>query len=173
MAYASVDDVQLRAGRVAKIFEVANKRPNLADIAKLLDDVSSEVDAEFRARGYDPDAFSATTNEALRDLAAYGALYRAIPAADPSGSDQNLRNVYDTARAVWEGAMGVPGKSGSIADGSFSVIRLLEAGAGGGGPGTSAGSLWDEEPLYPTESDFVEGRLNPAMAPEVARGQKL
>lgn len=173
MAYANVDDVQLRAGRVARIFEVANKRPNLSDIAKLLDDVSSEVDAEFRARGYDPDAFDTTTNEALRDLAAYGALYRAIAGADPAGTNQNLSNVADTARAVWEGAMGVPGKSGSIADGSFSVIRLLEAGAGGGGPGTSAGSFWDEEPDYPTDADFIEGRLNPPLQPEVARGQKL
>jgi hypothetical protein len=173
MPYAVNDDVLLRAGRVAGIFSVAGKRPNISDIDKLLADVSNEIDAEFRARGYDPALFDQSVKDALKDLAAYGALYRAVSAADPSGSVQNLRNVADTAREVWESAMGTPSAEGSIAKGTFSVVRQLEAGRGGGGPGTSAGSFFDEEPLYPTDSDFVEGRQQPLQAPEFARGQKL
>lgn len=167
MSYATPDDVLLRAGRVGGAFTVAGRRPNLADLDTLLANVSAEIDVEIRQRGYDPAALDQTTTDALTDVAAYGALARALPAIDPSSRPDNVDKLIEIAEGVWSST---PGKRGNQL---ASILLLLEAGRGGGGPGTSAGSFWDEEPDYPTQSDLLTARLNPLEAPEFAKRQTL
>lgn len=169
MAYATNDDVLLRAGRVGGAFSVAGRRPTLADITTLLTDVSAEIDVEIRRRGYDPAALDATATAALKDVAAYGALARALAAVDPSSRPDNVDKLIERAESVWSSDPNTDKRGNQLT----AVLMLLEAGRGGGGSGTSAGSFWDEEPLYPTESDVLEARLNPLVVPEIAKGQKL
>ena len=168
-AYAVADDVLLRAGRVAGAFTVTGKRPNLADISSLLTDVSAEIDVEIRAQGYDPALLDTATTGALKDIAAYGVLARALAAIDPSDRPDNVKSLIDRAESVWSSDPSSDRRGATLSR----ILLLLEAGAGGGGAGSSAGSFWDEEELYPTEGDFAVARLNPLQAPDFARGMKL
>jgi hypothetical protein len=168
VAYANPDDVLARAGRVQGVFTVAGKRPNLADLQKFLDDTASDIDAAVRARGFDPDTFDDDTNEAFRDLNAYGALARGLSAIqNPPAA------LLAEARSVWESAMGTPqDPGGTISAGTFPPIAMLEA----GGTGPSAGSLWSEEPNYGSVSSIVseENLLRDTnLAPEFQREMKL
>jgi hypothetical protein len=172
MSYATTDDVLARAGRVQGVFTVAGKRPNLADLEKFLDDTASDINAAVLARGFDPALFDESTSEAFRDLNAYGALARGLAAI------QNPpRDLLAEARSVWEAAMGTatdPG--GTIAAGTFPAIAMLEAGAGGGGTGPSAGALWTDEETYGSVSSVISeaNQLRDTnLAPEFSREMKL
>lgn len=171
-SYAAVDDVLARAGRVRGAFSVVGKHPDSTDIENFLLATAQEIDAAIRARGFDPDSLDPDTKEAFRDLNAYGALSRALSAM--AGAP---RDMLDEARLVWESAIGTPqDPAGSIARGTFPAIAVLEAGEGGGGEGSTAGSLWDEEPEYGTQAwaDAEAAVLRGTnFAPTVTRGQKL
>ena len=140
MAYAAQDDVLLRAGRFAGVFQVAGKRPNLADLDTLLDDVSAIIDAEIRARGYDPDLLDADLVAALKDVAAWATLLRALPQANPGDEADDL---LAQAEAIVVAA-GFPGLTRGGSTDVWAALASLEAGTGGGGAGSSAGSFWDE-----------------------------
>jgi hypothetical protein len=172
VSYATTDDVLARAGRVQGIFTVASKRPNLADLAKLLDDTAADINAAVRARGFDPDLFDQDTSDAFRDLNAYGALARGLAAIQNPPSA-----LLAEARGVWEAAMGTPqDPGGTIAAGTFPAIAMLEAGAGGGGAGATAGSLWTDEPTYGSIAGVISeaNQLRDTnLAPEFSRKQKL
>lgn len=154
--YATQDDVLARAGRFAGLFSVAGRRPNLADIDAMLVTVSAEVDAEIRAHGYDPATITPELVEALTEPVAWAVLIRALPGASPG--DDAIEPLIERGRNVVT-ASGFP----ALADVGVNVmqqleragaIELLEAGGGGGGPGTSAGSFWDELP-----EEWIQGRL--------------
>ena len=130
-SYATLADVKARAGRVAGSFAVEGKHPTESDVERFLIDVSSLIDAAIRARGFDPATMEATVGEALRDLAAYGALARAMSGVD--------HPVVAKADAVW--TTGIE----AIYDGRHAAILQLEAGAGGAG-GTSSGTYLSDNP---------------------------
>lgn len=138
--YANQDDVLARAGRVAGAFSVAGKRPNLADIDEFLLDVTAEINVEIRRHGFDPNGLDAEVVTALRDVAAYGALAKALAGVDPSDRPDNLDNLVAKAEAVWSSDANSSRRSAQIS----SIIGIIEAGVGGGGTGPSAGSLWDD-----------------------------
>lgn len=161
-AYATADDVKARAGRAANTFGVAGKRPNETDLEKFLIDVSAEIDSLLRGRGHDPAALPAGVAAALRDLAAYGALYRALPGVDMSDRPDETKKLLDTARRIWEGG------TKALAEGTLPALAQLEA-AGG----SSAGDFWTDHPAYPTTGDVEEARTYPSLAPGMAKGMSL
>ena len=159
--YATQDDVLARAGRFAGLFSVAGKRPNLADIDALLLTISAQVDGEIRTAGYDPASLTDDLIESLRDAVAWAALIRALPEASPG--DDAINATIERGKAIVSSS-GFP----TLAEGSTNLLTAigavaeLEAGQGGGGPGTSAGSFWDSLP-----ADWLDigGRL--ARQPDV------
>lgn len=152
--YATQDDVLARAGRFAGLFQVAGKRPNLADIDAMLDTVSAVIDVEIEAHGYDPASLTADLVESLRDVAAWAVLVRALPEASPG--DNATESTVERGQKILD-ASGFPalGESGVNVLEAIASIGALEAGAGGGGPGTSAGSFWDELP-----EEWMTGKLH-------------
>lgn len=153
MAYATQDDVLARAGRFGGLFSVAGRRPNLADVDELLETITAIVDSDIRAHGYDPALLTDDLAGALRDVVAWATLIRVLPEASPG--DPAVDAVVERGRAIVT-ASGFP----ALAEGGTNVIAALgalgtlEAGQGGGGPGSSAGSFWDELP-----EDWITGRL--------------
>lgn len=168
-AYAVRDDVLARAGRFQGVFSVAGKRPNLGDLDLFLDDVSAIIDVEIRARGYDPDLLTVEIKDSLRDVAAWAVLLRALPEASP-GSDE-IEPTLDRARAILNAA-GFPSLAEGGAADVFVALEALEAGTGGGGPGTSAGSfLADlEDELSIAEEEEID---SDTVGPQWRRGQSL
>lgn len=144
MGYATTDDVLARAGRVGGTFSVAGRRPNLEDVAQLLDDVAAEINVEIRARGFDPAGLDANTAAALRDINAYGALARALAGVDPSDRPDNLDALIKRAEKVWSSDPSSDRRGDALAQ----VLAVLSAGAGGAAVTVSAGSLWTDEPDY-------------------------
>ena len=139
-AYAELDDVLGRCGRVAGAFSIAGARPNAADIGAFLTECSDQVSEAIRAYGFDPDLLTAEAVSSLLDLVAYGAASRALHGLGDRSPE--VAAIMVEADAVW--ALGLAG----LADGSSSVIKGLEAGASGGGPVVSAGAFWSDEPTY-------------------------
>lgn len=154
MTYAVQDDVLARAGRFAGVFEVAGRRPNLADIDAMLATAAAAIDVEIKAHGYDPAVLSDEIVEMLRDVNAWAVLVRALPEASPG--DNAISDTVARGVSILT-ASGFPslaeGGSGNVFT-AVGAIEALEAGTGGGGPGTSAGSFWDELP-----EDWMTGRL--------------
>lgn len=179
-AYATQDDVLGRAGRVGGAFSVAGRRPNLSDVDAYLTAVSAEIDEAFRARGFDPSRIDANAVAALKDLAAYGALARALRALGDRSPE--VQQILVEADMVWTSAMGDPKATraeaiaGSIRNGTHPVVLALEAGIAGGGAVVSAGNFWDDESQYGSRAAaLVEfDRLwGTNLAPGFSRGQKL
>lgn len=160
MAYAVRDDVLARAGRVAGAFSIAGKRPNLADIDAFIADVTAEIDVEIRRRGFDPALLDAEVVVALRDIAAYGALAKALAGIDPSDRPDNLDNLVAKAESVWSSDASSGRRSAQIA----SIVGIIEAGVGGGGTGPSAGSLWDDSAAALAARAFPEQITDEALS---------
>lgn len=150
--YANQDDVLARAGRIGGAFSVAGRRPSLADIDEFLLDVTAEINVEIRRHGFDPAALDAEVVTALRDIAAYGALAKALAGVDPSSRPDNLENLVKKAEGVWSSDASSSRRSAQIQ----SIIGIIEAGVGGGGTGPSAGSLWDDSDLAEALRSFPE-----------------
>lgn len=154
-AYASHDDVLARAGRFAGLFQVVDRRPNLEDLDGFLDTVAAAIDNEILAHGYDPAALTDELVEMLRDVAAWAVLIRTLPSASPG--DNATEALVERGRAIVtsSGFPALADESGGNVLASMGAIAALEAGSGGGGPGSSAGSFWDELP-----TDWITGRLS-------------
>lgn len=151
--YATSDDVLARAGRFAGLFQVTGKRPDADDLDAILVTVSAIIDAEIRARGYDPDSLTDELVESLRDVAAWAVLVRALPEASPG--DNALEPTLERGKAILEASgFKALGAASNVMD-AIGSLATLEAGEGGGGAGTSAGSFWDSLP-----EDWVTGRLS-------------
>src|SRR5438477_2396277 len=112
MSYASFDDVMSRAGRFAGVFQIAGKHPDQTDIEAFLDDTASQIDSAVSAIGFAPASMTAEAKSSLVDLNAYGALIRALSAANLGPQAAAL---LTEARTVWDLAMGA---SGSISAGT-------------------------------------------------------
>lgn len=167
MAYAVFADVTARAGRVAGAFSVAGKHPDQADVEKFLADVSALIDAAIRSRGFDPAGLDQTVKDALKDLAAYGALARSLTALDPTGRS-GFGALLTEAQGIWEAGLA------GIEAGTAEAILELEAGVGGGGTGSTAGSLSIDDPAYGQNIPPAQRlELNADFAPAIARTQKL
>ena len=157
-SFATRDDVLARAGRLGGAFSVAGKRPTLTDLDAFAAAASEEVAEAIRGAGFDPTTLDTDATQALADLAAYGALGRALRGL--GDASPQVQELLAHAELVWSSAMGA---KGTIADGSFPVIRALAAGAAGGGPVASGGSFWGDEPGYGTpdmvaaENDALHG----------------
>jgi hypothetical protein len=172
--YASQDDVLARAGRVGGAFSVPGRQPTLADVDAFLVAVSAEIDEAIRARGFDPASLDSNAKAALLDLAAYGALARALRALGDRSPE--VLQILVEADAVWASAMGDTKAPGSISDGTFPVIAALLAGAAGGGAVSSAGSFWGDETDYgrPDQARAEANELwGTNLAPGFSRGQRL
>jgi hypothetical protein len=80
------------------------RQPNLADVDAFLVAVSDEIDEAIRARGFDPASLDTNAKAALLDLAAYGALARALRALGDRSPE--VLQILVEADAVWSSAMG-------------------------------------------------------------------
>lgn len=161
--YASQDDVLARAGRFGGVFSVAGKRPSLADLTALTEQVSEIVDAEVRSRGFDPDLLSADLIVALKDVVAWATLIRALPQANPG---EDAEPLLERAEMIVRG-YGFPGlASGGANVDVFAALSALEAGQGGGGAGAGAGSFWDST----GEEDSILSRLRRREPVEIVNG---
>jgi len=178
-AYATLTDVQARAGRFAgAIAAGGGARPNETDVTTLLADLAAQVDVALSARGYDPAALDATVKLALKDVVAYGALARAFTGIADSGDE--LEELVAYANKVWGAALGDPesktagGQKGSIASGTHPAIAALEAGRAGAG-GQSAGDFWSDEPTFGSEAQVEAERLTltAELAPVFSKSQSL
>lgn len=174
-SYAEFADVAARAGRYAGIFAAADAHPNQADVEQLLEDCHAQIDVAIRARGFSTVGLAADVKASLRDVAAYGALGRAL-AGVPDPPD-DLAKLRMWALNVWGAAMGDPAgpdkdaRRGSIASGSFPGIALLEAGS----TGPSAGDFWTDEPQYGSDAllQAEANRWTADTAETFAKGQAL
>jgi predicted nucleic acid-binding Zn-ribbon protein len=167
-AYAALDDVLARCGRVGGAFSVADARPDSADIEAFLVECGNQVDEAIRAHGFDPESLTAEASSSLLDLVAYGAASRALHALGDRSPE--VAAIMVEADAVW--ALGLA----SLADGTNPVIAALEAGAAGGGQVVSAGSFWNDEPTYGDYNSRLAEyyRLrNTNLGVGVSKGQKL
>lgn len=180
MSYADRDDVLARAGRVGGAFSVAGRRPNLTDVDGFLVDVTADVDEKIRALGFDPAGIDANAQAGFKDLAAYGALARALRALGDRSPE--VLSMLTEADAVWYAAMGDPQSrqpdaiKGSIAMGNFPAIAALLAGVAGGGEAVSAGNFWDDEATFGRPEQRLEEWFElwgTNLAPNVSRGQKF
>jgi hypothetical protein len=160
MAYATRDDVLARAGRFAGLFSVAGKRPDLSDLDDLLDSITSEIDVEIAAHGYNPAAMTDDLVASLKDVAAWAVLVRSLPQASPG--DNAIDDTIQRGLAILA-ASGFPALGGGV--NVMGALEALEAGAGGGGAGTSAGSLWDDLPSESLWSRFRRGDVAVLTAP--------
>ena len=163
--YASYDDVSARAGRFAAIFEVSASHPNQADVEQLLADCCGLIDSGLRARGYTPSSLDAGVSAAFRDVAAYGALGRAL-AGVPDPPD-DLAKLREFAQGQWAAVMGV---GGALAAGTFAPVAELDAGT----TGPSAGDFWGDNPGYGT-IDVAAEALSDTLEtfPAFLKGQSL
>lgn len=142
--YATVDDVYARAGRFAGLFQVAGKHPDQTDLATELGVITDSIDVEIRAHGYEPASLDADLISSLRDVAAWAAIVRLLPGASPG--DNAVDAIVERGQAILN-ASGFPALGeGTNVIAQIGAIAALEAGAGGGGPGSSAGSFWDDLP---------------------------
>lgn len=152
--YATQDDVLARAGRLQGVYSVAGKRPNLGDVDAMLDQVSAEIDVQISAAGYDPSLLTAELQDSLRNVAAWAVVVRTLPEASPG--DNAVDAIVERGQAILN-ASGFPslGTGATNVMESIGALNALQAGAGGGGPGSSAGSFWDDV----SESDDLWSRL--------------
>jgi hypothetical protein len=167
VAYCEFADVTARAGRFGGVFTVAGKKPDQADVEAIITDVAAEIDAAILSRGFDPAAMDAGISAAFKDVNAYGALARALPAAT---TGEEADKLLKQAQAFWADALA------AILDGSFPAIRALVAGEGGGGATTPAGNFWDDEPDYGSYASQLEEWLElrcTNLAPTFQRGQSF
>lgn len=165
-AYAVRDDVLARAGRFSGVFSVAGKRPNLADLDAFLEDVSAIIDAEIRARGFDPASLTPELQRSLKDVNAWAVIVRALPEAAPG--DDEIEPIVEQGRGILEAA-GFPSLAASGSTDVFAALEALEAGEGGGGVGAVAGSyVGDLEVEDDLEFEDLEASL-----PLWRRGQSL
>lgn len=162
-AYASFDDVISRAGRFAGAFQVAGKHPGQTDIEAFLDDTAELIDSTITAVGFSPSAISAEVKASLVDLNAYGALVRALSAANLG---PQAAAVLAEAKSVWDLGLG------AITDGTSPVIVLLQSTSSG----PSAGDFWSENPTYGSElglqSEF-DRLADTNLSPAFRRGMHL
>lgn len=173
-AYAVLDDVLARVGRLGRAFSIAGQRPNQADITNFLDELSTEVDEAIRSRGFDPAGIDANAKKSLLDLVAYGAAARALRALGDRSPE--VLQVLVEADAVWGAAMGDGTSAGSIFDGTHPLFTALDAGAAGGGAVVSASSFWESESNYGRyESAIAEywALRGTNIGPSTSKGQKL
>lgn len=166
MAYAVFGDVESRAGRFAGLFSVAGKKPDQTQVEAMLDDIADELDAAIEARGFDPASMDARSQGALKDLNAYGALARALPAANPGAQADGL---VAHAAKVWDSGVK------AILDGKHAVIRNLESGKSGAGKGSGGGDFWSENPSYGSDAQIESDAeaLTTSLAPAFERHQTL
>lgn len=173
-AYALLDDVVARVGRVSAYFAVAGNRPNNADITAWLDQLSTEVDEAIRSRGFDPAGIDANGKKALLDLVAYGAAANALRGMGDRSPE--VQSILIKADAVWESAMGNQTDAGSIFEGTHPLFAALKAGAAGGGAVVSADSFWASESNYGRPESVIQeywALRGTNLAPGVSKGQKL
>lgn len=166
MAYASITDVQARAGALAA-WNTSSK-PSLGQIAGFIDDVAADIDAALAGRGLSISDDDSVAARALKSVNALGALVLALQATYPEGSGPSSAPVAAT-KAEFEALMG------SIVDGTHPAIAALEA----GDVQHRAASFWENEPLYglfPTDPNFLSPYSpdsNPSTRPTVTRGTSL
>jgi len=179
MAYATNDDVLARAGRIGGAFQVAGKRPNLADIDGFIDDLTADVDDAIKGHGFDPTQLDAPSQKALLDLVAYGALARALRGL--GDASPQVKQAQVEADLVWTAAMGDPASRqadaimGAMRRGDHPVIRALQSGQAGGVP-IEAGTFWEDEPDYGRPYQLLEeywALRGTNLAPGFSRGQKF
>jgi hypothetical protein len=166
-AYASLSDVQARAGALQNAWAVGSK-PSTGDIVQMLADVAAEIDAYIGARGLTTPAVGPAA-AALKNVNADGALVLALEATYPEGKGPaSASEQIDVVRARYDATMV------ALADGSHPAVMLLES----GNVASRASSFWENEPLYgifpfDPRLDPLAPDANPYTAPTVARGQSL
>jgi hypothetical protein len=160
--YAAFANVAARAGRYAPLFDVAGKQPDETTIEGLLIDVDAELDAAIGARGLTVPVTDAVAKAALLDVAAYGALARALAGVP---GDDDLTALRDYAQTVWLASLT------AISKGAFPAIAVLEL-AGGG---ATAGDFWTENPDFGSDAQIRSeaATTNASLAPAFAKGQTL
>lgn len=161
MAYASIEDVQARAGAIRRAW-TSTSTPSLDEIEAFLDTAASRIDLLLTARGYGTPA-AASYAEALREPNADRALVLALDATFPGGAaPAEVDKLRDAAEARWEDEIG------KLEDGTHPVILALL-----GADSPQASSLWTTEPDYDPNRAGLAGTFNRHLDPVIRRGMLL
>lgn len=162
MAYASLSDVQARAGGIRRAW-TATSMPSLDDIQGFLDQAAADLDLLLGARGV---STPLTGDSALSLVSpnADRALVLALDATYPGGgaAPSDVTRLHDDAEARWEATLA------SLRDGSHPVILaelLIEPPA--------AASLWSSEPFYDPNSAAIAGTFNRHLDPVIRRAMLM
>jgi cell division protein ZapA (FtsZ GTPase activity inhibitor) len=148
VSYATVDDVQARAGR-ARIALSQAHAPDNTEIERFLEDVAAELDAKMSALGADVPTTNAVVVAALRGVNADGALILALDATYPSSqSDKAVDRLLDRTERRYRAAMD------QIEAGTWPAIQVIVE--GGEGAETAAADFWSNDPTYGLSTRSLE-----------------
>jgi hypothetical protein len=163
MAYATLDEVKARAGRLAPAWG-ATTDPSDTDIGGFLDAEAALLDAALEARGATVPA-TGTVAAALEGVNADGALVLAIEGTWPGGKgNEETRAILEAAQRRYRDAWA------AIRDGKHAAVQLAVESLSGK-KGSEADNFWTAEPDYPTLTELLE--TNAYTAPGFARGQRF
>lgn len=152
MAYAEVEDVKSRAGRLRDAWDDTTS-PGDADIERYLRDASSTVDVALAAHSFDAPATDLKVQAALTPIVADIALLAALTATWPGGSGPaSVSDLIAEVRAR------VAGYLVALADGTSGVIVYLNQ--IGQGDASGADSFWQAERDY---SDWLDDMASGAI----------
>lgn len=165
MAYATLDDVLARMGRVRSVVGQA-QAPDEAEIEQFLEDTAGEIDARLTALGLEAPTTDPVAVGALRSINADGALILTLDGAFPNAQvDQAAGRLLERADARWKAAMTLLEK-GELA----AIVALISA---GGTAATAANDFWSENPLYDLTRAVDRWAKSESVLPGIEKGMKF
>lgn len=151
MAYAEVEDVKSRAGRLRDAWDDTTS-PGDGDIERYIRDAGATVDVALASHGFTAPAEDPTATGALTPIVADIALLMALTATWPGGSGPaSVADLIGEVRMRVEGRDGKGGYLGALADGTSGFIVYLRQINQGDAAG--ADTFWDKERGYSSRLD--------------------
>lgn len=145
-AYADVEDLKARAGRIRGAWDDTTE-PNDGDLERFIRDASAAVDIALATHGFAVPATDVNVVGSLLPVVADIALLMALAATYPGGSGpQSVTALYEDVRVRVEGKDGKGGYLKGLADGTLPALQTLT----NQDPGTNAGAadFWTQEQGY-------------------------
>jgi hypothetical protein len=158
MAYAEVEDIKSRAGRLRDAWDDTTTVSD-GDLERFIRDAGATVDMALAAHGYDAPATDPLVTAALTPVVADMALLMALTATWPGGSGPAaVSDLIGEVRARVEGKDGKGGYLAALADGQIGFLMYLREQEQGDSSGAS--DFWNRETSYSSYLDDLQtGRI--------------